>query len=814
MSTTVAPAQVAVGTNRQIRKIAVLGAGIMGSRIAMHFAGIGVEAILLDIPPRELTEAEKKKGLTLESPEVRNRVVNDLFSAALNQNPSPIYDKAFTSRIKLGNFDDHLGWLSDVDWIIEVVVERLDIKKSLYDRVEKVRKPGTLITSNTSGIPMAQLCEDRSEDFIRNFAGTHFFNPPRYLPLLEIIPGPNTDPAVIDFLMHYGDLYLGKKTVLCKDTPAFIANRVGIYAIMELFHLVDKHGLTVEEVDKLTGPLIGHASSATFRTCDLVGLDTAVKVAKGIQDNCPNDEKRDTFNLPAYVQHMVDNNMWGDKSGQGFYKKTKNAEGKTEIYSLNLKTYEYGPQIKPESETLKATKGAESLADRLRIIAKGTDKHAQFLKESSFGLFAYVSYRIPEIADELYRLDAALCAGFGWKMGPFEQWDVVGVAETLAEMKAAGYQVAPWVSEMLANGFDTFYKVENGVQHYYDTATKSYQEIPGARQFVVIENLPKSNVLWSNREASLNDLGDGIFLYEFHSKANSLTEDVIVGLNQALDYTEAHGRGMVIANNGENFTVGANLFMVLMLANQKQWDQLDMAIAAFQNTVMRLRYSSVPVVIAPHSLTLGGGCEMSMHADSVVAAAETYIGLVEVGVGLIPGGGGTKEMALRFSDEYVKGDVEINRFQNYLLTIATAKVATSAYEAFNLNIFQKGKDRVVINKDRRIGDAKNRALELAEGGYVQRPQRKDIRVLGRQGLAAVHAASYAMQYGGYASEHDRLITQKVGHILCGGDLTAPSLVSEQYLLDLEREAFLSLCGTEKTLARIQHTLTTNKPLRN
>lgn len=822
VETAQAPAQTLTGESyspnahgaHRIRKVAILGAGIMGSRIALHFANIGVEALLLDIAPGELTPQEAAQGLTLESPAVRNRIVSQLYQTALKGKPSPIYAAAFASRISLGNFTDDLHKVADCDWIIEVVVERLDIKKSLYERIEQYRKPGTIITSNTSGIPMARLVEDRSPDFQRNFCGTHFFNPPRYLQLLEIIPAPTTAPALIDFLLKYGDLYLGKKTVLCKDTPAFIANRVGIYAIMDLFHLIEKYELTVEEVDALTGPLVGNPKSATCRTCDVVGLDTAVKVAAGIYDNCPTDERRDIYRLPAYVQYMVDNNMWGDKSNQGFYKKSKTASGESVILSLNLKTKEYVPQIKPASDTLKAAKGQDDLAKRIKIIAAGKDKHADFMREASYGLFAYVSHRVPEIADELYQVDAALSAGFGWELGPFTKWDILGVKETVEAMEAAGFKIAAWVKEMLAAGHTSFYKVENGVKKYYDQVSKSYKAIPGAERFIILDNLRSTNVVWKNSGASIFDLGDGILNVEFHTKMNALGAEIVEAIHKGIDLAEKDFRGLVIGNQGENFSAGANLMMIYMWAMEKKFDELDFAVRQFQNTNMRLRYSAIPVVVAPHGLTLGGGCEMSMHADAVQAAAETYIGLVEVGVGLLPGGGGTKEFAVRLSDAYVKGDVEINDFTTVFMTVAQAKVATSAHEAFGLGILQKNKDHITINKDRLLADAKRAAIQLAEAGYTRPVERKDVRVTGKSGLGAVYAATYQMQYAGYATEHDRLIAEKIGFVLCGGDLSSPTLVTEQYLLDLEREGFLSLCGEQKTLDRIQTMLQTGKPLRN
>lgn len=800
--------------NRTIKKVAILGSGIMGSRIACHFANIGVNVLLLDIAPKELLPEEQKKQLTLDDAIVKNRIVKTSLDTAVKSNPSPLYKKSFVSRITTGNFTDNMKDISDADWIIEVVIENLDIKKKVFEEVEKYRKPGTLITSNTSGIPIHLMDEGRSEDFQKHFCGTHFFNPPRYLRLLEIIPTPKTDASVVDFLMHFGDLYLGKTTVLCKDTPAFIANRIGVYGIMALFHLVDKLQLTVEDVDKLTGPVLGRPKSATFRTADVVGLDTLVHVAKGVYDNCPDDSERQAFRLPAYVSKMVENKWLGDKTKQGFYKKTKNESGKTEILSLDLKTLEYKSQSKTKFATLEQTKTVDNLKDRMKILVAGKDKAGEFYRAAFFGLFKYVSDRIPEIADEVYRIDSAMEAGFGWELGPFESWDALGVAGTVTTMESAGIKPAAWVYDMLKSGATSFYKIEYGKKLYYDVLSKTYKPIPGTDDFIILNNVRDNKTVWKNSGAHLIDIGDGILNLEFHTKMNTIGGEIIEGMNNAIEIAEKDFRGLVIANDGQNFSAGANLAMIFMMAVEQEFDEIDYAIRAFQNMNMRVRYSSIPVVVAPHGLALGGGCEMSLHADKVQAAAETYIGMVEFGVGLIPGGGGSKEFAVRFADEIKEGDIELNLLRERFLTIGQAKVSTSAYEAFDLGILRKGTDEVTINQNRLITDAKRGAIELAEAGYVKPIPRKDIRVLGKSGLGMVYAGANSMYSGNYISEHDKLISQKLGYVLCGGDLSAPSLVSEQYLLDLEREAFLSLCGERKTLERIQAILTTGKPLRN
>ena len=801
--------------NRTIKKVAVLGSGVMGSRIACHFANIGVQVLLLDIAPKELLPDEEKKGLKLEAPAVRNRIVNAALQAAIVSNPSPLYRKADASRIKTGNFDDNLKDIATCDWTIEVVVERLDIKKSLFDRVEQFRKPGTLISSNTSGIPIHLMTEGRSDDFKKHFCGTHFFNPPRYLKLLEIIPTPDTDAGIVDFMMHYGDLYLGKTTVLAKDTPAFIANRVGVFAIMDVLRIMQELGLTVEEVDKLTGPVIGHAKSATFRTSDVVGLDTLMNVANGLAQGLPNDEAKDVFALPEFLKKMGENKWLGDKTGQGFYKKVKGEGGKSEIQALDLATLEYKPSAKVKFATLELTKTMETLAPRFAALVSGKDKAGDFYRKSFGSLFAYVTNRIPEITDALYKIDDALRAGFGWEMGPFETWDAMGVPKGVELMQAEGKQPAAWVTEMLAAGNTTFYKVNTaGIREYYDVESKSYQPIRGVENFIILDNLRTTGkVLWKNAGASVIDLGDGILNVEFHSKMNSLGQDVIQGVLKGVEMAEKDFRGLVIGNNGAQFSAGANLGLVYMQALEQEFDELNMMIAQFQNAMMRMRYSSIPVVGAPHGLALGGGCEINLHCDKVVAAAETYMGLVEFGVGLIPAGGGTKEMTLRTALKYEEGEPELNLIRNTFVTISTAKVSTSAAEAMDLGFLRRG-DEIVVNSNRVIAQAKAAAIELADAGYTQPVQKTNIKVHGKGALAMFKTGVYAMKEGRYISEHDQKIADKLAYIMCGGDLSAPTEVSEQYLLDLEREAFLSLCGERKTLERIQSILTTGKPLRN
>lgn len=800
-------------SNRTIKKVAVLGSGVMGSRIACHFAGIGLQVLLLDIAPKELNDAEKAKNLPLEHPAVKNRIVNDALAAAIKSNPSPVYHKDVIKKITTGNFTDNMKDIAGYDWVIEVVVERLDIKQQVFTEVEKYRKPGTLITSNTSGIPIHMMAEGRSDDFKKHFCGTHFFNPPRYLRLLEIIPTPHTDPAVVDFLMQYGDLYLGKTTVLCKDTPAFIANRVGVFGMMAIMNAMEKLQLNIDEIDALTGPVVGRPKSATFRTADVVGIDTLVKVAKGVADNCPNDEAKAVFAIPTWLETMVSNNWLGDKTGQGFFKKTKGAGGEKEILTLNLATMEYGPRQKPKFATLETAKPIDDLKTRIKALCAGQDKAGEFYRQFHYNLFSYISHRIPEISDELYRVDDGMMAGFGWEIGAFESWDVLGVAKTTEAMKAAGYAVAPWVEEMLAAGITSFYKVENGKRYYYDVATKGYKAMPGGEAFIVMKHFENETV-WKNSACRTYHLGDDVLGLEWYTKMGSIGGEVLEGIQKSIALAEDKYKGLVIANEGANFSAGANVGMIFMLAIEQEYDEMEMAIRMFQNTMMRARYSSIPVVVAPHGLALGGACELSLHSDKVCAAAETYTGLVEVGIGVIPGGGGTKEFVLRASDEMHEDEPETITLKNRFLNIATAKVATSAHEGYGLGVYRKGLDEVVMNQGRRIAEAKKSVIELYDSGYVMPVQRNDIKVLGKSALGALYAGIHGMVQAGYATEHDAVCAKKLAYVMCGGDLSEPTLVSEQYLLDLEREAFLQLTGEKKTLERIQSVLKGGKPVRN
>jgi 3-hydroxyacyl-CoA dehydrogenase len=796
--------------NKRIRKAAVLGSGVMGSGIACHLANIGLEVLLLDISTPNLSEAEKSL------PAARNRLVNQTLEKAIKSKPAPLYDGTFAERIHTGNFDDDLEKIKDYDWIIEVVVENLAIKKQIFEKVDRFRSAGSIITSNTSGIPIHLMAEGRSEDFRKHFCGTHFFNPPRYLRLLEIIPTQDTDPGLVAFLMQYGDRHLGKRTVLCKDTPAFIGNRIGVYAMGKVYQLTTDLGLSIEAVDALTGPPLGRPKTGTFRLGDLVGHDTGSKVIQGLRDNCPEDEQAAAFVVPPYMQFLLDNKFLGDKTGQGFYKKTKERDekGRPVILALNLNTLEYAPSQRPDLPSLKMAKQIDDPHRRIPALFQAEDAGGALVRQSLAGLFAYSSNRIPEISENLYSIDDAMKAGYAWEFGPFEYWDIIGIEKGIATAEAHGDQVAQWVKDMVSAGFTAFYRRHNGTRQYYDLHSKGYLDIPGSRDFIILDNYRDRSPVHKTSETILHDIGDGVLCLEFTSPHNTLGEGVLRGIHDAIQLAEeGDWKGLVIGNNATNFSVGANLMMIGMMAFQQDFDQLNMAVNIFQQTIMRCRYSGIPVVAATQGYVFGGGCEMLMHCDGAAVSAESYIGLVEVGVGLIPGGAGTKEFALRASDSFREGEVMIPQLVERFRAIATATVATSAHEGYRHGYMIPGRDRVVMNKDRAIAEAKAMVIDLS-ANYVQRQPRTDILVLGRSGLSALYVGANELLLGRYASEHDIKIAKKIAWVLCGGDLTSPQRVSEQYLLDVEREAFLSLAGEPKTQERIQYMLQNNKPLRN
>jgi 3-hydroxyacyl-CoA dehydrogenase len=792
---------------KNIKKVAVLGSGIMGSGIACHLANVDMEVLLLDMVPEDKLSEKSKKA--------RNSLVDLSLLSSVKSKPSPLFTKSKLKNITTGNFTDDFEKIKDYDWIIEVVVERLEVKKFIFEKVDQFRKKGTLVSSNTSGIPINSMLENTSEDFKNHFFGSHFFNPARYLRLLEIIPTKHTNKETIDFMIDFGEKILGKSSVLCKDTPGFIANRIGVFAIQELFHTVKEMKLSVGEVDLLTGPIMGRAKSATFRTCDVVGLDTLVHVANGLKINCPKDERNKVFDIPDFVEKMKENNWLGSKSGQGFYKKSKDENGKRNILELDLSTLKYSKKPKSKFETISKAKKIENLTDRIKVLFNGKDRAGEFYRKIFGGLFSYSACRIPEISEDIFLLDEAMKAGFGWEMGPFEMWDAVGFIEGLDIIKKLELKTPNWIEKIGGNVDFKFYDLKQCVKYCYDIKTEKQTTIPGLEKVISLKSFDKSSLVWGNKEASILDIGDGIINVSFHSKMNTIGSEILQALNHAIDLAEAGKyKGIVIANEGANFSAGANVGILFMLAAEQEYEELEMAVREFQNTTMRLRYSSIPVVAAPHGMTLGGGCEICLHADKVIAHAETYMGLVEFGVGLIPGGGGTKEMALRFSDGLKQGDMRINRFRDNFLTIGQAKVSSSASEAIELGFLRKGIDEIIISRKNQIAYAKEICLKLHEKGYVQKNMRKDITVLGQEGLGIVYAGANSMKSGNYMSEYDQVISEKLGYVLAGGDLSQLTEVSEKYLLDIERRAFLELCSEKKTLERIQSLLQTGKILRN
>ncbi len=795
-----------------IKKVAVLGSGVMGSGIAAHLANVGLEVLLLDIVPFDLTEEQKK------DPNMRNSIVNGALKKAIKSKPAPLFRKSLASRITTGNFDDDMPKIADCDWVIEVVIERLDIKKQIFEKVEKYRKPGSLISSNTSGIPINMLAEGRSEDFQKNFCGTHFFNPPRYLRLFEVIPHAGTDQKVLDFWMEYGDKNLGKQTVMAKDTPAFVGNRIGTHSMYTQMELAIKHGLTIEETDKLTGPVISRPSTGTFRLQDLVGIDTGSKVTKGVVDNCPDDEfvKRISKEEPIKaIDFLVENKFYGNKSGQGFYQKTneRDARGKKVILGLDLNTLEYRPSQKSGLESLKLSKSIELMSKRLQTLIDHEDNGGKYLREYFAGLFSYAANRIPEIADNIYTIDDAMRAGYAWDHGPFELWDLIGLAKGIEIAKEFGHSIPAWVEDMSSKGVNSFYVSKEGHKQYYNSESGAHEVVPSLQPFIILDNYRDKAPVLKNSECIVHDIGDGVMNLEFISKANAIGEGIGQGIMEAIDKAEAEGwNGFVIGNNAKNFSVGANLMAVGMLAMQKEFDKLNAMVDGFQKVTMRLRHSAIPTAVATQGYVFGGACELAMHADVTALAAESYIGLVEVGVGLLPGGSGTKEMALRASNKYFEGDVQMPTLIEHFKPIATASVATSAAEAYDYNLMLPAKDKVIYNNMRNIAEAKKMVLALSDG-YVQ-PIEEDVTVLGRAGLATLYTAINEFRLGEYMSDYDVEIARKVAYVMSGGDLTQTQKVSQQYLLDIEREAFLQLLGNQKTQERIQYMLMNNKPLRN
>jgi 3-hydroxyacyl-CoA dehydrogenase len=810
---------------RSIEKIVVLGAGTMGARIAAHAANAGVWCALLDIVPREPTAEKIKRGLTLASPEVRNRIVRAGLAAATKSKPAAFFTRGLENRILTGNFEDDLKLCAEADWIIEVVAENLDIKRALLARVAQVRKPGTIVTTNTSGLPVSSIAEGLPEEWQQHWAGTHFFNPPRYLKLVEIIPTPATRPDVIEALTRFCDHKLGKGVVVAKDTPNFIANRIGTYSMLNAIRLMGELGMTFEEVDACTGPALGWPRTATFRLADLVGIDILLHVVRNIYDNIPNDESRELYRVPPLIDEMARRGWIGDKAGRGFYQRVKKSGGQSEILTLDPEKMEYRPQQKPRFVSIEAGKAIEDTRERLRMLVspflagKEGDKAQKFIWGGISETCLYAARRVPEISDSIVDVDRAMRWGFGWELGPFETWDAIGVGPMAKQLEKEGKPVPPVVAALLSSGKKSFYESAEGETSYFDIAGNIYKPAPQPEGILILRSLKdRWKEIAKNSGASLIDLGDGVVCCEFHAKMNAIGGDVIAMINKGLALLRTEFDAMVIANQGVNFSAGANLMLILMAAQDQEWEDLHLMVRQFQNATLGIKHAPKPVVVAPQGLALGGGCEIALHGTRIHAAAEAYIGLVETGVGLIPGGGGTKEMMIR-ANERAEGEENLDLFhalKPVFENIAMAKVSTSGEEARELGYLRRA-DLVAMNLDRLVADAKQTALGLVRGEWRQTapaPTEASIRVLGEEFTAAAKLAVHMMLRGEYISEYDALVARKLGHVLAGGALTSAQLVSEQYVLDLERESFVSLCGERKTQERIAHTLKTGKPLRN
>lgn len=791
---------------RHIRKVAVIGSGVMGSGIAAHLANVGIPSLLLDIVPRELSEEERAKGLTLEDKAVRNRLSSTAIKKLAKQKPAPLSTKAKATYIEPGNLEDDLNRLEEVDWIIEVVVENLAVKQQLFAKIDAVRKPGTIVSSNTSGISIKEMAEGRSEDFQAHFLGTHFFNPPRYLKLLEIIPTEKTNGNILSFMKAFAEETLGKGVVEGKDTPNFIANRIGTYGLLVTVKEMLKGGYSVGEIDSVTGPLIGRPKSATFRTLDVVGLDTFLHVAKNVYDVVSGAEKN-VFDPPFFMKEMAEKGWIGSKSGQGFFLKKKSEKG-SEILELNPETLEYQERQKLQSASVEQAKQAKKPADKLKILAYADDRAGQLIWNLLMPVLLYSAEKTSEIANDIYAVDQAMKWGFGWELGPFETWDALGVAKSVERMEAEGETVPGWVKEMLSSGHDSFYKGDT-FYHEGGYAPKQVNE-----KIVHLRSLKPDQVVMKNTGATLLDIGDDVALLEFHSPNNSIGLDVIQMINKSIDEVEKNYKGLIISNQGKNFCVGANLMMILMEAQDDNFFEVDLVVRQFQQAMANIRYSAKPVVTGPFGMTLGGGAEICLPSASIQASLETYMGLVEVGVGLIPGGGGNKELYLRNLEGLPQGaNIDLQAVANKTFeTIALAKVATSAHEAAE-NGFLSERDGIVVNSDLLIDRAKQQVIHLPASGY-RPPERKKIPVVGETGYATLLLGAKTMKFGGIISDHDVKIAEKLAFVLAGGRVPKGTFVDEQYLLDLEREAFLSLVGEPKSQQRMQYMLTKGKPLRN
>ena len=791
----------------KVKKAVVLGSGVMGSGIACHLANVGIDVLMLDIQPNDKSIKNK------------NLIADESLKNAIKSRPNPLYKKEYAKRITTGNFDDDFEKIKNADWIIEVIVENLEIKRKVFEKVEKFKSDHAFVTSNTSSIPISLLCEGRSDNFKSKFCGTHFFNPPRYLRLFEVIPHTETDPSLTSFLMEFGDLVLGKQTVLCKDTPGFIGNRIGVMSGIKVLQLTGKYNFTIEEVDLMTGTVIGHPSSGSYRLQDIVGLDTSDKVTNFLVDNV----KTDTFYSKLKDQpenksfkFLIDKNFLGNKTGKGYYEKTKEKDenGKTIINALDLETNTYRKSIKPNLPEIKEAKSIELFDRRLKFLVEGDSNPSKFYREYYSCLLSYAAMSVPEIADEYYQIDDALRTGYAWNHGPFELWDNLGLDFAIDMIQKCGDEIPDWISEMKNSGAESFYKFEDGKKKYFDLKSKKYINVPSAESFFLLDAYRKNNQILKNSECTVHDIGDGVMCIEFQTKGNSIGEGIAKGINEAIDIAEKDGwNGIVIGNNDKQFSVGANLMNIGMMAMQQNYDEIEEFLVGFQKILMRMRTCNVPVVAATHGFVMGGGLEVAIHCDAGIYASESYIGLVEAGVGLIPAGGGTKEMAMRASDSFNTGDVKMPSLIDHFKSIAMGSVSTSAHEAFGLHYLNRNRDFICMNRMRNIAMAKDKVISL-KTGYIPPSSRQDIEVLGRAGLSTLYSAINEFKLGNYMSDHDVEVSRKIAYIMCGGDLTYSQNVSEEYLLDLERESFMSLLGNQKTLDRIQYMLMNKKPLRN
>lgn len=802
-----------------INRVAVIGAGTMGAAIAAHLANVGIPSYLLDIVPRALTPEEEKSGLTLEHPKVRNRIVNAGLERCLTARPANFYVEDNAALITPGNLEDNFDWIREVDWVIEAIVERLDVKQGLMSRIDEVRRPDTIVSTNTSGIPIHQIAEGRSQAFQEHFMGTHFFNPPRYLKLLEVIPHEKNSAELIAFMQEFGTRVLGKGVVICKDTPNFIANRMlAIAGAYGLNYALDQ-GYTIEEVDVITGPAIGRPKTATFRLNDLVGIDVMAHVSRNLYGAIPHDPHRGVLEhekVTALIGAMVEKGWLGNKAGQGFYRKTFVA-GERQFWILDPETMDYAAPVKPRFDSIGAARKEQDVGKRLSLLAYAEDRAGAYAWYVLSRMVVYAASCIPETSDDIVSVDNACRWGFRWELGPFETWDAIGVSRSIERLRREGVEIPVWVDQMLAGGCETFYQKENGrTVGYYDPASKAYRPLPVDPDIVSIGDLKADGKeLNRNSGASLMDMGDGVLLLEFHSKANALDDDIFNMALTALDELEKHEwKGLVIGNQGEHFCAGANIFVIAVAAQQGQFDLIDAAVRKMQRIMQGLRYSPKPIVAAPFGMVLGGGCEIVLAASRAVAAAETYIGLVEVGVGLVPAGGGCKEIVRRvISPPMQIPNTQVQAFlQRAFEQIGLAKVATSAAEARRMKILTE-RDRIVVNQDFLLAEAKHAVLEMVREGY-RPPAPQKIYAAGRDAYAALQIALHQFHEAGYASDHDVVIAKELGRVLTGGELSAPNWVDERHILDLEREAFVALCREPKTIERIWYMLQHNRPLRN